>query len=266
MTAVETRDVPLAAALTSDDVGAAASARENNDSHGRRWWVSLLLAPLRIARFAAFAAAWVLIALVCASAWGPRFTDVRTDVIIGSSMEPSIPLWSEIVVQPVPASDIRIGDVITYQRPDRPDDKVTHRVVDIVKDDKGSSNPIFLTKGDNNKTVDPWKVQYTDAAAWRVKTHVPFVGYVRWHAQSKWARVALVVVPTLLILMMFLKWLWTAPTPESGRPTSAPKEPRRSRRRASTPPSGSGDYLILDLAHLGEEYLLPGATEETAQA
>jgi signal peptidase len=150
-------------------------------------------------------ACWTLVIVTGALTWGPHLTRYKTDIIIGQSMEPTIPLYSVIVVEPIDPADIRRGDVITYQQPDIPDRKVTHRVQAIERGEDGT--PTFITKGDNNEVRDPYEVTYAETG-YRVRTHVPHVGWLMIHAQTPWARVLLVVVPVLLLLVQFLRWVW----------------------------------------------------------
>lgn len=164
-------------------------------------------------RHVLYLAAWMLIALMCAVSWAPHLTRFKTDVIIGPSMTPTIPLWSVIVVEPVDPSAIRAGDVITFQRPDEPSMKVTHRVARVVTTDHG---PAFITKGDHNPVRDPWRVDYVDSG-YRVVAHVPWVGWVLTQAQGRLARVFLVAVPVLVLLMQFLLWLWRPQANEQQR-------------------------------------------------
>ena len=152
-------------------------------------------------------AAWIMVAAMAVVTWGPHLTPYRTDVIIGRSMEPTVPLWSVIFARPVNPSDIRTGDVITYQRPDAADMKVTHRVVDVVDDEHGRG---FVTRGDANPIRDPYVVRY-DGTGWRVEGHAPHLGWFILQAQRREARVVLVVLPTLILLAQFLLWLWRPP-------------------------------------------------------
>jgi signal peptidase len=147
----------------------------------------------------------MLVLLMAALTWGPHLTSYKTDIIVGQSMEPTIPLWSVIVVEPVAPTDIRKGDIITYEQPDVPGRKVTHRVHRVEQMEDGS--PAFVTKGDNNNVRDSYRVSYADTA-WRVKAHVPHVGWVIAQSQTRLARVALVVVPVLVLLVQLLRMIW----------------------------------------------------------
>jgi signal peptidase len=119
-------------------------------------------------------------------------------------MEPTIPLYSVIAVEPVAPEALRVGDVITFEQPEVPTRKVTHRVVKV---EVRNGNPTFLTKGDNNTTEDPWTVTYADTG-YRVRAHVPHIGWLILQSQTRWARVLLVVLPVLLLLVQFLRWVW----------------------------------------------------------
>jgi signal peptidase len=167
------------------------------------------LRPLRaMTRFAGHVlvlACWTLVIVMGLITWGPHATRFKTDIIVGQSMEPTIPLYSVIVVEPVKPADIRRGDVISYQQPDLPDRKVTHRVDAIERGEDGTLT--FLTKGDNNPARDPYEVQYADTG-YRVTAHVPHVGWLMIKAQTRWARVLLVALPVLLLLVQALRWIW----------------------------------------------------------
>lgn len=152
-----------------------------------------------------FLLAWLLILVMGVLMWAPHLTKYKTDIIVGQSMEPTIPLYSIIVVEPVVPADIRRGDVITFEQPDAPGRKVTHRVARISRSEDGA--PVFHTKGDNNATPDPYEVLFQDTG-WRVREHVPHIGWLMLQAQTKSARLLLVAVPVLLVLSMFLRWLW----------------------------------------------------------
>ncbi len=165
--------------------------------------------PLRAsARFAGHVlvlACWTLVIVMGLITWGPHATRFKTDIIIGQSMEPTIPLYSVIIVEPVDPHALRPGDVISYQQPGMTDRKVTHRVQSIKRGTDGT--PTFITKGDNNDVRDPYEVTYAETG-YRVKTHVPHVGWLMIKAQTRWARVLLVVIPVIVLLVQFLRWIW----------------------------------------------------------
>jgi signal peptidase I len=128
------------------------------------------------ANLALAVACTVAIVVVLALSVGPRFFAYETFIVRSGSMEPSIRTGALVVVQPVQPASIRTGDVITYRRPEDPDNTITHRVVE-VRSVQGAAAPTFRTRGDANNANDPWEVQL-QGIAWRVAFSVPFAGYV----------------------------------------------------------------------------------------
>jgi signal peptidase I len=94
-------------------------------------------------------------------------------VMTGSSMDGSIDRGSIAFERVVPVSDLRVGDVITYQHPEAAehDTLVTHRIVSIRPDE-------IRTQGDAEAAVDPWVVQPDSPSMSRVEFTVPWIGWV----------------------------------------------------------------------------------------
>jgi signal peptidase len=113
------------------------------------------------------------------------------------SMEPSIPVGSLIAVQPVPAANLKVGDVITFSDRSRPDVRVTHRIVSLETKD---GQRLAVTKGDANNTTDSWNVPISEAIG-RVAFHVPGMGYVlAWLGSTTVKLVALALAGLMLVL------------------------------------------------------------------
>jgi signal peptidase len=113
----------------------------------------------------------VVAALILAR--GVPLTGRSTFVVSGPSMEPAVNRGSAIVVEPVDAGDIRVGDVVTMRV--GPEQAIfTHRVIRIAPRPDG----LWLeTKGDANATPDPVLVPAT-AVIGRVRLTIPTIGYV----------------------------------------------------------------------------------------
>lgn len=138
----------------------------------------------------------------------------RPEPVLTGSMEPVMPVGSLVVVRAQPATTVREGDVITFQRPDDPSMRITHRVVAIRERD---GHRVYRTKGDANPTRDPWDLQLPGAVGKRVAT-VPYVGYAVIFAGSRQARLVLIPAAVLLALLVFLRWVWRpAPKPAAAR-------------------------------------------------
>lgn len=175
--------------------------------------------PVQFLGHAAFIACWTVVVVMALVTWLPHVTPFKTDIIVGSSMEPNIPLYSVIAVEPVKPADLRVGDVITFEEPDMPGRKVTHRIKRI-EQGKDQGTLSITTKGDNNDVQDPWRVTYADEA-WRVRAHLPHVGWLLIQAQSKLARILLVGLPIILITGGFLRSVWKEPDAAPADPWEA---------------------------------------------
>ena len=94
-------------------------------------------------------------------------------IVGGSSMEPAIGLGAAIVVSPVPASDLRVGEVVSL-RAGEAHALFTHRITEILDRPDGRW---IRTKGDANAAPDPTLV-HASAVLGRVDVAVPFAGYL----------------------------------------------------------------------------------------
>ncbi len=95
--------------------------------------------------------------------------------VLTTSMEPTYPPGTLVIVKPIDSGDIRIGDPVTYQIESGKPDLVTHRVVAIAKTTAGGIS--FTTRGDNNAVADPNPVTVEQIRG-KVWYSIPWVGYV----------------------------------------------------------------------------------------
>ena len=162
--------------------------------------------------------------IALAVAW--RVYHLAPYAVTSGSMEPAIATGSLILVERVPASSVRAGDVITFDPPG-PAGRVTHRVVDRARQD---GSWYFTTKGDANPASDDWRrtrpttaagtgkgavegpgVSYDKSKALRVRTHVPYAGYLIELTHRPWLRRLLLGLPLLLLGYWMLRWIWARP-------------------------------------------------------
>lgn len=116
--------------------------------------------------------------------------------VYSGSMDPTYPVGSLLVVEPIDASEVRPGMAVTYADPAQPHRLVTHRVLRSVP----GENLAFMTQGDANVTPDPQPVPARFVRG-KVRWHLPGVGAaVRW---LEWPRgfLILVVAPALVLLV-----------------------------------------------------------------
>ncbi|MCW2599185.1 MAG: signal peptidase [Frankiales bacterium] len=114
-------------------------------------------------------------------------------VVRSGSMEPTIPTGSMVLIQKIPASAIRVGDVVAVKRPDGV--TVTHRVRSLSR--SGDLAQLVL-KGDANKTIDPDPV--TVASGGRLVWTAPLLGRIAaWTASARGGFVLGCVVTGVLV-------------------------------------------------------------------
>jgi signal peptidase I len=118
----------------------------------------------------------VLLGLVTLTA-GPRFYPFQSFYVRTGSMSPTIPVGALVVATRAPADELRVGDVIVFERPDRRGTMVVHRIYSVVQTPSGRA---FMTKGDANGSPDSWQVAAT-GDGWRAVYSVSRAGFaVGW--------------------------------------------------------------------------------------
>ena len=125
-------------------------------------------------------------------------------IVYSGSMRPTLGVGSLAVDRVVPASSVRVGDVITFNDPYVKGRLVTHRVAKIVHTDHGLA---YRTKGDANATRDPWAIQLNDKVG-SVAFDVPVAGYVLWYAHTREIRALLLIVFAGFVLVAALRRIW----------------------------------------------------------
>lgn len=108
--------------------------------------VSVTVQALAWTVVAAISAALVVAVLV------PRIAGATPDTVLTGSMRPDYPPGTLVVVRPVEFSEIKTGDVITYQLESGRSAVVTHRVVKVTITMAGEKQ--VLTQGDANSVAD----------------------------------------------------------------------------------------------------------------
>lgn len=117
-----------------------------------------------------------LTALLLAMVVIPRLMGWAPLTVLTGSMEPTIPVGSQVYVKPIDTvDDIQAGDIITFMP--NPDDEtlVTHRVVGIGVD--GSGEKSFTVQGDANNAPDPEPLMPKQIKG-VVVYHLPYAGHL----------------------------------------------------------------------------------------
>jgi signal peptidase len=132
--------------------------------------------PIILARRVVDAAIVALVLVVLVGLFLGRavpLTGRDTLIIGGRSMEPTIPIGAAVVIEPVSAAQLKVGDVVTIRVSPKPS-VFTHRIVRLLSLE---GQPYIETKGDANATPDPATAP-ASAIVGRVGWSIPLAGYL----------------------------------------------------------------------------------------
>ena len=119
-------------------------------------------------------------------------------VIISGSMEPIIKVKDAVVIRRVDEKDIKRGDVVTYRSLDEAfyGILITHRVVNI---EEKNGEKVYITKGDNNSTIDRTPVSFSQIQG-KVVMRIPKIGYLKYFLVNSYGWIMAVVIPSLAVI------------------------------------------------------------------
>ena len=144
--------------------------------------------------------ALLVLIIVCALALllAPRLLGAKLLVVLSQSMEPTIPMGAVVISRPVPTSDIKAGDVITFRSPDPTGGYavITHRVVEVVGSGLGVR---FRTQGDAAEEPDVALVQPMHLIG-RMWFRLPLAGYLVGFIRTPMGFATLVGLPAVLLV------------------------------------------------------------------
>jgi signal peptidase len=152
----------------------------------------------------------LLVTLVMLVTVGPRFLPYQTYFVRSGSMEPTVHVGSMVVLTKTTADKLVVGNIITFDNPDKPGTLVTHRIVGIENNTHGR---FFRTKGDANGTQDSWQVP-AKGTGWKYAFNVPYLGYAFGYLGTTQARIALLAIPGFILGLLTLIDIWR-PKPKS---------------------------------------------------
>ena len=128
----------------------------------------------------------VIYALVCA----PMIFGYKPLVVLSGSMEPSFSTGSVVYYTKVSTSDLKAGDIITFEG--NSGIIISHRIEKV-------NSKTFVTKGDANNTVDPQEVPFDKVLGRDANFYIPFVGYFIKFVNDN---LLLVGIPVVIILLL----------------------------------------------------------------
>jgi signal peptidase I len=136
--------------------------------------------------------------------------NLHFQTVTSGSMRPTVSPGDMAITEAVPASSLRVGDVIVFFPPGNSTEPVMHRIVSL-------DNGVITTRGDANNVDDAWQVTLSGTTAYRLVAVVPFLGWL-----TELQRPALIVAGLLVGLAILLELRKGV----RGRTTKARSEPQ----------------------------------------
>jgi signal peptidase len=154
------------------------------------------------------AAVTVLCLVLAAILLIPAALGFQRYVIVSGSMSGTYDKGSIVFGEEVPVGELKVGDVITYEPPQRTSsqDLVTHRIASIGTDEQGERT--FRTKGDANPSADPWTFNLDNPDQAKVAFSVPYVGYLLAGLSIPLVRMLAIGLPAIVVAFLILAGIW----------------------------------------------------------
>ena len=143
----------------------------------------------------------VVVAAVAVLVVVPKALGGTTLTVLTGSMEPTLAPGDVVAVRTVTdaATEVQVGDVVTFQPVSGDPTLVTHRVVAINQPNVPDGEATFITKGDANDVADENPVQYVQirGAVWY---SVPYIGWINNVVNGDMRSVAIPIIAGLLFI------------------------------------------------------------------
>jgi len=180
-----------------------------------------------VALLCSLAATALAVALVLV----PLVTHSVPLTVLTGSMAPAHDPGDIVVVRPVHAEDLRVGDVITFEADDADHRLITHRIEATGVDAAGA--PSFVTRGDANQVSDAEPVLAAQLRG-RVWYAVPWIGHVSGLLGTHRDRI--LVGSGLVLLALALRELVSGVRRPAARPDDAVPPTSSATAHGSTTP------------------------------
>lgn len=143
----------------------------------------------------------VLVMIIAMLLVGVRLFGIQPFVVISGSMEPTYHVGAMVYVREVDATELVEGDVITFTLPGGA--IATHRIIEVIEDEKDPTMRCFRTKGDANDDPDGNLVLPREIVG-KVIFSIPLLGYVAAYVQQPPGRYVALGVCMVLLVAIFL--------------------------------------------------------------
>ncbi|MBN2094644.1 MAG: signal peptidase I [Candidatus Aenigmarchaeota archaeon] len=137
-----------------------------------------------------FGAAVAVLALAAFIAFGLQSQGIQFRTVVSGSMSPAINVGDVVAIARVNASDLKIGDIITFGSAGT---YTTHRIINVTPDG-------FLTKGDANEDPD-MEVTRPGSVEGIVIFCIPYLGHLGNFVRTPMGFALFIFIPGLLIIL-----------------------------------------------------------------
>ena len=128
----------------------------------------------------------------------PDFGGVIPLIVLTDSMYPDIKSGDVIICKTVDATDVQVGDVISFFDPEgNGTEVVTHQVIEIYEQD---GKIFFRTKGTNNNTADRMAVSEDRLVGKYANVRFAFAGNVALFMQTVPGMIVCVMLPIIILV------------------------------------------------------------------
>lgn len=169
--------------------------------------------PIRVApaamRLVLRASLAVVILGLAVLAVGPRLYPFKAFYVRTGSMTPTLPVGALVIATVAHADELGRGDVILFERPDRPGTMVVHRIHAVEESPAGRT---FITKGDANAVPDGWRLA-AEGNGLRAVHAFSGLGFVVGWVQAAFGRQGWLGAFAIVCGVFALIWIWQQEEP-----------------------------------------------------
>lgn len=153
----------------------------------------------------------VTVFVACLAIAGLNYAGYRSAPMLSASMRKVMPVGSLVIVKPVRATSVHVGEVVMFRAPGY-DGDYTHRIHAITKTSNGLA---FTTKGDENPEVDPWRLRSVDGRGrfGKLVADIPYAGYAVEYSRDWRVRLLMLALACAAALALALRRIWNRQEP-----------------------------------------------------
>lgn len=124
--------------------------------------------------------------------------------VLTGSMEPTLPINSLVILRATDPNTLEVGDIVTYLRPNNT--TVTHRIIEVIENYRGTQERGFRLQGDNNTLADSEVVLAVNVIGIIIYNNL-FLGQVVLFIQQNIVLIVIYLVLLVALIYVIKKFL-----------------------------------------------------------